>query len=103
MGGPFISDYIFDETVTGIFIGSKNLKLAVEYGNELVASLEIFEVNEEAFGKAWKIFSGQRNSKLSFTDCTTIAVMNTHSVRQIATFDDDFQDVEGISAIGSHR
>ena len=102
-GKPIITNFIFDETVTGIFVRSKNLKLAVEYGNELLASLEVLEINEENFREAWKMFSEQKNSRLSFTDCTTIAVMNAHSTRQIATFDGDFEDVEGINAIGSNR
>ena len=29
-GKPLITDYIFDETVTGIFVRSKNLRLAVK-------------------------------------------------------------------------
>ncbi|MGI0086311.1 MAG: type II toxin-antitoxin system VapC family toxin [Nitrososphaerales archaeon] len=100
-GKPFITDYIFDETVTGIFVRSKNLKLAIEYGNELLTSLEIFEIDEEAFREAWRTFSGQRSSELSFTDSTTVAVMNMYHVSRIATFDGDFGDVRGISVIGS--
>ena len=99
-GKPLITNFIFDETVTGIFVRSENLGLAVEYGNELLASLEMFDVDEEAFREAWKIFTEQRNNKLSFTDSTTIAVMNTHDVRRIATFDGDFGDVKGIKALG---
>src|SRR5271157_1482237 len=53
-GKPLITDYIFDETVTGIFVRSKNLKLAVEYGNELLASLEMLEVDEKIFQEAWE-------------------------------------------------
>jgi predicted nucleic acid-binding protein len=99
-GKPFITDYIFDETVNGILVRSKNLKLAVEYGNELLASLEITEINEDTFREAWKIFSDQKNRNLSFTDSTTIAVMNEHKSTRIATFDEDFRDIEGISVIG---
>ena len=98
-GKPFITDYIFDETVTGIFVRSKNLKIALEYGNELLASLVMFEIDEETFREAWKIFSGQRKKELSFTDSTTIAVMNVHDAKRIATFDGDFGNIEDISVI----
>jgi len=99
-GKPFIADYIFDETVTGIFIRSKNLKIAVGYGKELMASLRMFEISEEIFGEAWHTFSDQNNKQLSFTDCTTIAVMNLRDAEFIATFDRDFQDIEKVSSIG---
>ena|SRR5487761_999505 len=99
-GKPFITDYIFDETVTGIFVRSKNLRLAVEYGSELLASLEIFDVSEETFREAWKIFSEQKDTELSFTDSTTIAAMNNHGAKRIATFDGDFGDIRDISAVG---
>jgi len=99
-GKPLITSFIFDETVTGIFVRSKSLRLAVEYGNELLASLETLEVNEEAFREAWGIFSDQRNRRLSFTDSSTLAVMNIHAIGRIATFDEDFGNIEGINAIG---
>ncbi len=73
-GKPMITDYIFDETVTGIFIRSKNLKLSVEYGEELLRSLEVVLVDQDLFRAAWKIFSGEKNTELSFTDSTTVAV-----------------------------
>ena len=99
-GKPLITNYIFDGTVTGIFIRSKNLKLAVEYGDELLASLEMLEVDEKAFPKTWKIFSEQANGELSFTDSTAIAVMKSHDITRIGTFDRDFGEIKGIDAIG---
>lgn len=99
-GKPLITDYIFDETTTGIFVRSKSLALAIEYGNELLSSLEMLYIDEQAFSRAWEAFSGQRNRNLSFTDSTTIAMMDARDIKQIATFDGDFEGVEGIRAIG---
>jgi uncharacterized protein len=98
-GKPLISDYVFDETVTGILVRSKNLKLAIEYGNELRASLETIEVDEEAFSQAWRIFSEQEKVELSFTDSTTIALMKSQDITRIGTFDQDFGEIRGINAI----
>ena len=95
-----IVDVCAYETVTGIFIRSKNLKLAVEYGDELLASLEMLEVDEKAFPKTWKIFSEQANGELSFTDSTAIAVMKNHDITRIGTFDRDFGEIKVIDAIG---
>ncbi len=98
-GRALITDYIFDETVTGIFVRSKNLKLAVGYGNELLASVELLYVDEHTFHQAWKIFSEQMNKELSFTDSITLATMKTHGIPRIGTFDEDFQDLKDIEAI----
>lgn len=80
-GKPLITNYIFDETATGIYVRSKNLSLAVEYGNELLTSVETHEVDDATFRRAWTIFSHQQqHGELSFTDCTTIAAMNLRDV-----------------------
>ncbi len=100
-GRPFLTNYVFDETVTGIFVRSKDLEIAVKYGNELMSSLEIFEVDLDLFREAWNIFSSQKASELSFTDSTTIAVMNRRGVTRIATFDRDFQGLRGIDVVSA--
>lgn len=99
-GRPMITDYIFDETVTGIFIRSKSLRLAVSYGNELLESLVLLRVDEQLFKKAWQIFSEQRDeTTLSFTDTTTIAAVRHFDISKVGTFDLDFQKVPGIDSI----
>jgi predicted nucleic acid-binding protein len=99
-GRPFVTDYIFDETITGILVRSKKLGLATEYGNELLRSLEILNVSEEIFAQAWDIFTKQRSSDLSFTDSTTLAVMSRHRIKNVATFDKDFWNIKGINVVG---
>ncbi|MDG6994379.1 MAG: type II toxin-antitoxin system VapC family toxin [Nitrososphaerota archaeon] len=99
-GKPVISDYIFDETVTGIFARSRNLRLSVEYAKELLASLEMLKVDEKTFREAWEIFSRQEKRELSFTDSTTIALMKIHYIGNVGTFDGDFKAIKGIDAIG---
>ncbi len=98
-GKPLITDYIFDETVTGILVRSKNLGLAVQYGKELLSSLEMLHVDEETFRQAWKTFSEQENAKFSFTDSTNMAVMKNNDITKIGTFDADFQEIEGLDVI----
>jgi predicted nucleic acid-binding protein len=61
----------------------------------------MLEADAQAFREAWRIFSGERRSSkiLSFTDSTTLALMNIHSIRHVATFDGDFQKIESIDVI----
>ena len=100
-GKPVITDYIFDETVTGIFAKSKRLKLAIEFGNEILNSLEIFDVNDKIFSNAWETFQNQKNTDtdFSFTDSTIIAVMKENQIRNIASFDNDFTKIKDFNVI----
>ncbi|MGI0090265.1 MAG: PIN domain-containing protein [Nitrososphaerales archaeon] len=47
------------------------------------------------------MFSEQREKRgeLSFTDSTSIAVMKSHNVTRIGTFDGDFGEIKGVDAI----
>ncbi len=98
-GPVHMTDFIFDETVTVSFIRLKNLVKAVEIGNYLLKSLRIIEVEKTDFYKAWEIFRKQKNTDLSFTDCTTISVMGENEINNIATFDEDFKRTKGINVI----
>lgn len=101
-GKPILTDYIFDETVTGILARSKSLKLAIEFGNELVNSLDMVDISDKIFDDAWMIFSKQKsiNNFLSFTDSTVLATMQENGIRNIATFDQDFRKIKEINVIG---
>lgn len=98
--GPlYITDYIFDESVTIIFIRLKNLDRTIEIGETLRKSTEIIDVEKLSFEHAWKFFKEQEGTKFSFTDCTTISVMQSRNIKSIATFDKDFQKIKEINVV----
>ena len=99
VGDLFISDYIFDETVTVTFGKSRELKKAVLVGENLRKSAEMLKVDEKNLEEAWAMFKGQKDSRFSFTDCTTLSVMKRERIKNIATFDSDFRDVKEINVI----
>jgi len=47
------------------------------------------------------IFCKQKETALSFTDCTTISVMQENDIEKIATFDGDFGKISRIKVIGT--
>lgn len=98
-GDTFISDYIFDETITVTFGRTKNLQKAVLVGLRLKASAELLKVDESIFESAWERFQKQKNTKFSFTDCTILSIMDKNEIKNIATFDKDFKKVRGINVI----
>lgn len=100
MYGPIIiSDYIFDETVTVTFLKTKNLKKAIFVGENLKLSTKILKIDESLFWAAWNIFKEQKNTKLSFTDCTNISLLDSRKIKNIATFDKDFKLIKGLNIV----
>ena len=93
------SDYIFDEVVTVLFLKTKNLNIAAETGKILKSAAVILKINDVVFEKAWEIFSAQKNTRLSFTDCSTIALMREEGIKKLATFDEDFKKVKEIEVV----
>lgn len=89
-----ITNFILDETITLI---RKRLGIAraldfrdtlAKYGNLL--NLERVTVSDEE--NVWSWFTREID-KLSYTDCTSFAVMKRLGLKKVATFDDDFSKV----------
>jgi predicted nucleic acid-binding protein len=88
------SDYIIDETLTRIRY-SVGHQEAVEWGKDILASnvVERFEVGIEIFELAWKLFQTYDDKKLSFTDCTSFAIMKKKGIEKAFSFDEDFERI----------
>ncbi|MDD5617207.1 MAG: type II toxin-antitoxin system VapC family toxin [Candidatus Methanoperedens sp.] len=86
------SDYIIDETLTRIRY-SVGHKEAVEWGKDILASkvIEKIDIEREIFGSAWQLFKTYDDKKLSFTDCTSFALMKKIGIEKVFSFDEDFK------------
>ena len=86
------SDYIIDETLTRIRY-SVGHKEAVEWGEDILVSrvIEKIEIGKEVFGHAWELFQAYKDKKLSFTDCTSFALMKKKGMKEVFSFDSDFE------------
>lgn len=86
------SDYVIDETLTRIryAVGQKE---AVQWGKDILASnvVEKLEVGRELFELAWELFQTYDDKKLSFTDCTSFAIMKKKGIEKAFSFDGDFE------------
>jgi predicted nucleic acid-binding protein len=98
-GSMLISDYIFDETITVIFTRTRSLSKTIGIGEYLRKFGEMIEIGKVLFEDAWNTFKSQEKTSLSFTDCTSLAVMKAEDIRNIATFDDDFKKIRWINVI----
>jgi len=86
------SSYIIDETLTRIRY-SVGHREAVEWGKDILASkvIEKTRIDEEIFGSAWELFRTYEDKKLSFTDCTSFALMKKNGIEKAFSFDEDFK------------
>ena len=86
------SDYVIDETLTRIRY-SVGHNEAVEWGKDILASkvVEKIEIGREIFGLAWELFQTYEDKKLSFTDCTSFALMKKKGLEKVFSFDGDFE------------
>lgn len=85
------TNYIVDETLTLLRV-RKNLELSLQFRDmllEMSHSLKLIRITSQDESKAWDWFP-KNWSKLSFTDCTSFAVMQRLDLKDVATFDDHF-------------
>ena len=96
-GNPIISDYIFDEIVN-VILQKLGLSSTKEIGELLINSVDIYHVGK-LFEESWKIFKNQKNTNLSFTDCSILALMTKEKINYIATFDEGFSKLDDVKVI----
>lgn len=94
-GKIYTSDYIFDETVTLLLMRTKTNKIIRDFGNSILSSpnIEIIKIDDNLFEKAWQEFGKYKDKLLSFTDCTTIAIIMEFKIDKIISFDNHFDGI----------
>jgi hypothetical protein len=97
-GAIMITDYVFDETITTV-ASFNGVDAATRVGIELLDTIEMIGIKSDNFTEAWKLFKAQRNTRLSFTDCTNVAVMRSSEIAKMATFDSDFKAFKDLMVV----
>lgn len=89
----YVTDYIFDETVTFIECVFNNHEIALSLGDALQTSplTTIIWIDEDTFNESWKDFQQYRG--FSFTDCVSFQAMKRHNIDSAFTFDEHFRKV----------
>lgn len=90
--GPiYTSDYVVDETITLMLMRTKNHKMAMEVGEFILRSPRIRKlwVTEDIFESAWRKFKSSKGL-MSFTDFTSIALMEEYGIKHMVSFDSGF-------------
>jgi len=98
-GQPYVSDYIFDEAVTltqrrvGAFGPAKQLGDRIRGVDSYPQVYELLWVSAAVFSDAVDVFEQYDDQELSFTDATTVALVERHDVDSVLSFDDDFDGI----------
>jgi predicted nucleic acid-binding protein len=98
-GPALVLEYVFLEVVTVLRM-RLDLPTAVSVGETLLRAREIeFVPCSEVFLQAFDVFRVQRGTTLSFADAAITAVARRHPPGLVATFDADFDGLEGVTVV----
>lgn len=93
----YTSDYVFDESVTTALTRTRRQPIALNVGRMILGELKEIppflvklRVDESTFKEAWQLFAKHTERGLSFTDCTSIALMRAKGIESVMSFDGDF-------------
>lgn len=95
-GQPFVSDYLYDETVTLTLQRAASFEAARTIGRRIRGvgdypdAFELVHLTESDFDAAVETFEQYHDQSLSFTDATTIALVERRGFDGVLSFDDDF-------------
>lgn len=95
MGSVYTSDYVFDEAVTFTLTRTGRPDLALRMGRLILGEgtpplAAVVMVDDTVFAESWRIFQRLAAKGLSFTDCTSLALMKSFRVDRILSFDAGF-------------
>jgi predicted nucleic acid-binding protein len=88
------SDFVLDEAITTTLARTHRHDLAAITGRFVIDSprIELLSVGRDHFDMAWKKFLSLSKRPMSFTDCTTMALMEAHGIEKVMSFDAEFDD-----------
>lgn len=96
LGQPYTTDYVYDGTVTLVRSRTNSFREASHAGDRILGreeypdAVEFVTVSEALFEAAVNVFERYRDHALSFTDASTIALVEQRGIDAVLTFDDDF-------------
>ncbi len=98
-GQALLPEYVFLEVVT-VLRARRNVEVATLVGNTLLGAADItFVPCSDVFVEAFEIFRNQGKRELSFADAAIVAIARREKAKFIATFDEDFRGLKGVSLI----
>jgi len=98
-GQPYVSDYLYDEAVTLTLSRTGSFEQAKRVGRRMRGAtgypdlVTLEHVDRSVFRDAVDTFERFDDQGLSFTDATTIALLEKRGIDSVLSFDDDFDGI----------
>lgn len=98
-GQPFVTDYVFDETLTLVRRQTKSYREMMTVANRILGrppfprAFEVLMVTGPVFREALKIVETYHDRDLSFTDATIIALVQRRGIGHVLSFDAGFDGI----------
>lgn len=95
-GAAYVTDYVYDETVTltlkrtGSFSAAKRVGRRLRGDDPYPPVYEMLRVSHAGFTDSVEVFERYDDQGLSFTDATTVALCDRRDIEAVLSFDDDF-------------
>ena len=88
----YTTDYIYDEALTLAVVRTGNKNIATDISNVISSPrIEMIIIDETILKQATTLFFKFFDKRISFTDATTMAVMQRDGIDKIITFDAHFK------------
>jgi predicted nucleic acid-binding protein len=98
-GSALLLEYVFLEVVTVLRM-RVDLPTAVSVGETLMRAKEVeFVPCSDLFAQAFDTFRVEAGAELSFADAAIVTVARGHPPGFVATFDADFEELEGVTVV----
>jgi predicted nucleic acid-binding protein len=94
------TDYVIDETLT--LFRSRGEKLhSFAFGRKVIDSAfaGIMTIDERDFRRTWALFQQYDDKDWSFTDCTSLVVMQRLGIQRAFAFDDHFRQFGTVTVL----
>jgi predicted nucleic acid-binding protein len=89
-GSLFTSNYVLDETYTLLNARAGHYRAVAFMSSFGAAGITVLRVTESIEHAAVAIFTQYDTPRLSFTDCTSFALVNAHHLDHVFSFDRHF-------------
>ena len=91
-GSIFTTDFIYDETLTLAMVRTGNKTVAKDISKVMLSPrIGMIIIDNTILNKAREMFFRLFDKRVSFTDATTMAVMQQENIGKIITFDSHFK------------
>ena len=92
-------EYVFLEVVT-VLLARRGKAVASSVGTQLIGAVELdFVPCSDVFYDAFEEFRTQPGDELSLTDAAIVAVARKEPGSAVATFDNDFRSIAGLTVV----